>query len=158
MKPAAILLLTLLTLTLAPAAAASDRKDSGPLEQRVERVSQGLRCPVCQSLSVWDSPSQVSEAMRMRIRDLARRGESDAQIRAYFVARYGDWILLSPPRHGIALAVWLAPLLILLAGAAAATATVSGWRRRARALAAVDGAALAAGRAQLAELEQRRLP
>lgn len=156
MRRAAILLLALLTLV--PAAAASDRKDSGPLEQRVERVSQGLRCPVCQSLSVWDSPSQVSEAMRMRIRDLARRGESDAQIRAYFVARYGDWILLSPPKQGIGLAVWLAPLLILLAGTAAATATVAGWRKRARALAAVDGAALAAARARLAELEQRRAP
>lgn len=152
MRRATILLLALLLLA-APAALASDRQDTSPLERRVERIAAELRCPVCQNLSVWDSPSNVAESFRMRIRQLARSGESDAQIRAYFVARYGDWILLSPPKRGIALVVWLAPLLILAAGAVAATATVAGWRKRARTLAAVDGGTLAAGRAQLAEFE-----
>lgn len=157
MRHATLLLLAAFLLS-APAALASDRQDTSPLEQRVQRIASALRCPVCQNLSVWDSPSSVAETFRLRIRELARSGASDAQIRSYFVARYGDWILLSPPKRGIGLALWLAPLTILLAGAAAAAATVRHWRRRALALAATDPAALAAGRARLDELERTAAP
>ena len=150
----ALVLLLALALVSVPAALASDRGESGALAQRVAAISKGLRCPVCQNLSIWDSPSAVAHAMRLRVRDLARQGRSDAEIRAYFVSRYGEWVLLSPPREGLGLVLWLAPAVILAAGLAGVGVAVARWRRRAAALAAVDPAALAVARAQLDELEE----
>jgi cytochrome c-type biogenesis protein CcmH len=147
-------LLALAVLLAAPAGVASDRTDRGPLGRRVEQIAQELRCPVCQNLSVWDSPSAVAHGMRLRIRDLARQGASDEEVKTYFVDRYGEWVLLSPPREGVGLAVWLAPLVVLLAGLAVAGTVVARWRRRARELAAVEPAALAEARARLDELER----
>jgi cytochrome c-type biogenesis protein CcmH len=154
----AIAFAALTALLAVPAAFASDRSDTGPLREKVERVASGLRCPVCQNLSVWDSPSPVAHGMRLRIRELARDGASDAEIEAYFVDRYGEWVLLSPPREGIGLAVWLAPGVLLLAGFAVAGAVVARWRRRTRELAGVEPAALAEARARLDELERGLSP
>lgn len=138
----------------APAAHAADRQRTDAAERRVETVARELRCPVCQNLSVWESQSTAAHTFRLRIRRLVAQGATDAQIRDYFTARYGDWILLSPPKRGIGLAVWLAPLAILAGGVAAAAVTVRQWRRRAAALAAARGEGLAAARARLDELER----
>lgn len=73
------------------------RLSSVEIERRTDALAAQLRCPVCQQLSVRDSPSRVSRMFRGRIRDLVAQGRSDDQVRAFFVARYGEWILLSPP-------------------------------------------------------------
>lgn len=148
--------LAVVVLALAPAAAAADRSAPEPLRQRIERITDELRCPVCQNLSVWDSPSPVAHGMRLRVRDLVRRGASDAEIRAYFVGRYGEWVLLRPPRRGIAMSVWLAPAVLLGAGALAVAAVVARWRRRARALSAASPERIAAGEALLGQSERGR--
>src|SRR2546422_3967270 len=79
-------------------------------EETVHEVAAQLRCVVCQNLSVADSPSEMASQMRAIIRDRLAAGERPAEVRQYFVDRYGEWILLSPPRRGFNLLVWLVPL------------------------------------------------
>ncbi len=88
------------------------------VDPRVQRIASKLRCPVCQNESVADSPSELSAQMRTLIRDRLAAGETEEQILRYFVSRYGEWILLEPPRHGVLWIVWLAPTVALLGGAA----------------------------------------
>lgn len=100
----------LLALALALAIA---RPESA--EQRVDRIASGLRCPVCQALSVRDSPSGTARAIRDVIARRVAEGGSDDEIRDEFRRAYGDWILLSPPLDVRAL-LWALPLAILLPG------------------------------------------
>lgn len=102
-------------------------------ERRADALAAQLRCPVCQNLSVKDSPSDVAASFRARIRELVRAGKSDQEVKDFFVARYGEWVLLSPPKRGIGLVVWLAPLVSVLAGLALVGLAVARWMRRARA-------------------------
>ena len=84
----------------------------------VRVIASKLRCPVCQNESVADSQSELSAQMRTLIRDKLAAGETEDQIVRYFVSRYGEWILLEPPRQGVLWFVWLAPVVALLGGAA----------------------------------------
>lgn len=88
------------------------------VDPRVQRIASKLRCPVCQNESVADSPSELSAQMRTLIRDRLAAGETEEQILHYFVSRYGEWILLDPPRQGVLWLAWLAPTAALLGGAA----------------------------------------
>src|SRR5262245_45390207 len=65
-------------------------------------------------------------------RDHSRAAGRRGELQRYFVERYGEWILLSPPRHGFNLLVWLLPLGAVLAGLAAAALLIRRWTRRAR--------------------------
>jgi cytochrome c-type biogenesis protein CcmH len=69
-------------------------------EQTVHDVSAQLRCVVCQNLSVADSPSEMAAQMRGIVRERLEAGETPEQVHEYFVARYGEWILLAPRRSG----------------------------------------------------------
>jgi cytochrome c-type biogenesis protein CcmH len=100
----------------------------GTLDERVHQIAAGLRCPVCMNLSVADSPSPLAGEMRTEIEAQLRAGRTPEQIRAFFVDRYGEWILLLPPRHGWNLLPWAVPIVGLLAGVAVWVALV---RRRA---------------------------
>src|SRR5260370_1122144 len=83
--------------------------DAPVSEDTVHEVASQLRCVVCQSLSVADSPSETAHQMKDIIREHLAAGESPEQVRAYFVEKYGTWILLSPPRQGFNLLVWVVP-------------------------------------------------
>src|SRR5574337_1306371 len=89
---------------------------AGSLEERTLRLAAELRCPVCQNLSVADSPSEMATQMREVIHDKLKNGESPDQIRSYFVSRYGEWILLSPARRGFNWVAWLLPFVAILGG------------------------------------------
>lgn len=88
--------------------------------EQVEAVASTLRCPTCQGLSVADSPSTVADSMRDIITEQIDAGRSPDEVRAYFTARYGDWILLSPQPSGLGWLVWVLPI------AAIALAVVAG--------------------------------
>jgi cytochrome c-type biogenesis protein CcmH len=96
----------------------------------VHEVAAQLRCVVCQNLSVADSPSEMASQMRAVIRERLAAGEQPAQVIEYFVDKYGEWILLSPRRHGFNLLVWLLPPFAILAGIVLVAMVVRRWVRR----------------------------
>ena len=87
------------------------------IEDRVREIASELRCVVCQNLSVADSPSDMAKEMRNLVQELVQQGKSREEIQAYFVSRYGEFVLLSPPKHGFNLLVWGLPFIALVVGA-----------------------------------------
>lgn len=75
-----------------------------------------LRCPVCQGLSVNDSPASLAVKMRAQVRELYQKGYTEDQILAYFEKSYGQFVRLKPPLRGINWLVWIAPVLGLALG------------------------------------------
>ncbi|MGB4781799.1 cytochrome c-type biogenesis protein [Candidatus Methylomirabilis sp.] len=90
---------------------------AGSIEDQTLLLAAELRCPVCQNLSVADSPSEMATQMREVILEKLKNGETPEQIRGYFVSRYGEWILLAPTRKGFNWIAWLLPLGVILVGA-----------------------------------------
>ena len=87
------------------------------VDARAVRLESELRCPVCQGVSIADSPAQSAQEMRALVRQQVAQGDSDGQVLAFFVARYGQWILLTPSSSGLELGLWLAPGAIVVGGA-----------------------------------------
>lgn len=90
---------------------------SPSLDDRARQLEAEIRCPVCQGLSIADSPAVFAQQMRAVVHDQLAGGSSDDGVRAYFVERYGRWILLAPSATGPDAALWLAPALIVVVGA-----------------------------------------
>jgi cytochrome c-type biogenesis protein CcmH len=84
------------------------------IEDRVRMLAHQLRCPTCQSQSVKDSDAGLSLNMKAKIRDLIHAGKSDGEILDYFVKRYGEWILRSPPKSGFNLLLWVLPVVVMI--------------------------------------------
>jgi cytochrome c-type biogenesis protein CcmH len=99
-------------------------------EKTVHEIGAQLRCVVCQSLSVADSPSETANQMRGIIRERLAAGDSPEQVKAYFVDKYGLWILLAPPREGFNLLVWVVPFVGLAAGLVLVVLLMRRWSRR----------------------------
>lgn len=102
---ALLALFGLVVVELLRPAAAPTRSEQARL------IATELRCPDCQALSVAESETAAAAAIRRQIVEQLAAGRSAAQIRAYFVARYGEWILLAPPSP---FAWWIPPLGVLL--------------------------------------------
>jgi cytochrome c-type biogenesis protein CcmH len=88
------------------------------LERATVALASRMRCPVCQGMSVADSPAASAVAMLGQTRDLLERGYTEQQVLDYFVRSYGEFVLLEPTARGFNLVVWLAPAIAVLAGAA----------------------------------------
>jgi cytochrome c-type biogenesis protein CcmH len=133
----ALLLTALLFLSAARAAPPMTNEE---VERRVLAITDDLRCPTCQGLSVKDSEAGFSQQIRDKVRLMVIEGQSDEDIKAYFVARYGEWILRAPKKEGFGLVLWLLPGLAIVAAGGAIF-----WRmhRRAKAQAAVPASPLA---------------
>jgi len=109
----------------APQPMASDTL-SPEQEARVQRIGEQLRCPICQGLSIAASGSAAARVELERVREMIREGKTDQEIKDFFVARYGDWVLLSPRAEGANLIVWLGPALLLLVGGITIARTLRG--------------------------------
>lgn len=128
------------TLTLAVAlvgallasAVASGAQERSPeeLDALTKQIASQLRCPVCRQLSVEDSPSDLAREVKGVIRDKLEEGATPEEVRAYFVSKYGEWILLEPPKEGFNLLVWVTPLLALLGGGTFLAVQLTRWMRR----------------------------
>lgn len=102
------------------------------VEQRVMTITDALRCPTCQAISVKDSEASFSTEIRDKVRRMVEEGQTDDQIKAYFVDRYGEWILRAPLKRGLGLVVWTLPV-VAVVGAGGAIAWSILRRRRNRA-------------------------
>ena len=93
-------------------------------EGRARALFQEIRCLVCQNESIDDSDAQLADDLRRIVREQIRSGRTDAEVRAFLVARYGKFVLLKPPFDAGTALLWLGPFGVL------AAAAVIVWRRR----------------------------
>ena len=113
-RPLARILLALIAhLLIATAALAA----TDPLADRMHRLTQELRCLVCQNESLADSRAPLALDLKREIRQKMEQGDSDAQIRDFLRQRYGDFVNYNPPVSARTLLLWVGPLLLLVAGA-----------------------------------------
>ncbi|MDA1080431.1 MAG: cytochrome c-type biogenesis protein CcmH [Gemmatimonadetes bacterium] len=118
------------------------------LEARTSALASTLRCPVCQGLSIQDSPSELAQQMRSVVRDHLAAGKTDREVRAYFISKYGEWILLSPQPYGFNLLVYALPVFLLVGGLGFVVMKVRSWTAvSANGVAAEGAAAAIAGQA-----------
>jgi len=85
-----------------------------PLERTMLDIAQKLRCTVCQNQPVSESNSGLAKDMRDVITEKLKQGQNEAQIMQFFVERYGDYVLLEPPRSGNGVPLWLFPPVLLV--------------------------------------------
>src|SRR6266480_6781266 len=116
MRRVSILILMLLSL-LAPALAKEAKPVEDPqIEQRMQALTQQLRCLVCQNETLADSHADLAEDLRKEIREQMKAGKSDQEIIAFLTQRYGDFVLYKPPVKSTTYLLWFGPFVLLFAG------------------------------------------
>jgi len=88
------------------------------LEKRVMKLSQELRCLVCQNETLADSRADLAVDLRNQVREQMRAGKTDKEIVVYLTERYGDFVLYRPPVKPTTYLLWFGPFLLLLGGLA----------------------------------------
>jgi cytochrome c-type biogenesis protein CcmH len=111
-------LAALAAFTLVAGAAKMETPADAAFDVRLKKLESELRCLVCQNQTLADSNASLAEDLRREVRDLARSGKDDAEIRAYLVARYGDFVLYDPPLKRTTWLLWIGPFALLAGGAA----------------------------------------
>ncbi len=112
-------------LALFAAAFTADAREAIPvgqdpaIEQRMMKLSEELRCLVCQNQTLADSQADLAADLRQEIRELMQKGQTDEQVKRYLVARYGDFVLYRPPLKWVTWLLWFGPALLMVAGLAA---------------------------------------
>jgi cytochrome c-type biogenesis protein CcmH len=130
MKRLTLSLMLLTSLFVAAGAKeAQPTSDDPQLEQRVMKLSQELRCLVCQNETLADSRADLAEDLRRQIREQMKAGKSDKEIIAFLTDRYGDFVLYRPPVKPATYALWFGPFILLAAGLAVLYKYL-GYRRR----------------------------
>lgn len=148
----ALLAVFLLLVLCAPALAVRpDEMLADPaLEARARTISEGLRCLVCQNQSIDDSDADLAHDLRVIVRERLTAGDTDDEVRAYLVARYGEYVLLNPVVAPHTLLLWIAaPVVLVIGGIVVVMAA-----RRKRAVATGDAELSAEELKALEELER----
>jgi cytochrome c-type biogenesis protein CcmH/NrfF len=112
----ALAAIALVALSLAAAATKMDVPADVAFDARIKHLESELRCLVCQNQTLADSNADLADDLRREVRDLARSGKSDDEIKAYLVARYGDFVLYRPPLKATTLLLWAGPFVLLAGG------------------------------------------
>lgn len=131
--------LVVVVVLLALVTASCVTEDDLTADQRVYQLSQQLMCPVCDGQTLDQSQAQLSEDMKAVLRTKIEDGETNAQIRAYFVERYGEIVLASPEAGGFNVIAWVVPGLIFIAGGLLVGNAYVNMRRRGRLAGESDG-------------------
>ncbi|SRR6266496_2153418 len=121
MRRTRLLLLLLLLCSVAPALTAKEAQSSAAdpvIEKRLKKLSEELRCLVCQNETLADSRADLAEDLRREIRDQMKAGKSDQEIIAFLTQRYGDFVLFRPPVKPTTYLLWFGPFLLLAVGLA----------------------------------------
>lgn len=85
-------------------------------EKRLQKLSEELRCLVCQNQTIADSNAELAQDLRREVRTMIKDGKSDKEIVEFMVVRYGDFVLYRPPVKGITLLLWGGPVALMLIG------------------------------------------
>lgn len=145
-----------LALCLAPQLAAAVQPDEilpdPGQEARARAITRELRCVVCQSESIDDSNADIARDLRLLVRERIVAGDSDAEVQAFVVDRYGEYVLFRPPFNARNAALWLSGPILLLLGGGIAFAFI---RRRAAAPPPTRAPLSPEEEARLAELTRR---
>lgn len=107
------------------------------LEQRALRLTNELRCLVCQNQTIADSNAELAVDLRKQVREQLKQGKSEQEILDYMVNRYGDFVLYRPPVKAQTLVLWLGPF-VLMAGGLFILLSFLRHRRKAEAAAAPE--------------------
>ena len=127
MRPRGWIVLILLLSGGTLLAAQTQQPLDSALEAQTRAVSAELRCPVCQGESIQDSPAALAQEMKAVVREQLAAGRSPDEVKAYFVEKYGEWILLRPKARGWNVLVYALPVLALVLGAAVVTRLTRRW-------------------------------
>ena len=105
---------------------------SGPMTeaQRVRHIASEIRCPTCRNQSAAESDAAAAKAVRDEIDRRVRAGQSDGEIVAFMVSRYGSDILLKPEGSGVASLVWVLPVVAVVVALAGLAFAFRRWRAR----------------------------
>jgi cytochrome c-type biogenesis protein CcmH len=121
MKRLVLFALLLLSTALPAGAVQPGEQLADPvLEARARTLSREIRCLVCQNESIDDSEADLAHDLRVIVRERILAGDNDEQVKAFLVARYGDFVLLKPPVKPSTLALWFGPFAVLALAAAGA--------------------------------------
>ncbi|HET9458857.1 MAG TPA: cytochrome c-type biogenesis protein [Sphingomicrobium sp.] len=102
--------------SLPPAYWANRQLPDSRQEARAQALMEEIRCLVCQGQSIADSDAELASDMRDMIRRRIASGEKPSAIRAWLIERYGPWISYRPPAEPVTWPLWIAPILLLVAG------------------------------------------
>jgi cytochrome c-type biogenesis protein CcmH len=119
-----VLIVAFVLLSLGAAVAAQTPRNEAEMEAMVRSLAAQMRCPVCQGVSIQESPTELAYEMKDVIRQQLQQGKSPEEVKTYFVQRYGEWILLQPQPQGFNLIVYVLPGVMLLVGAGVVYRTV----------------------------------
>jgi cytochrome c-type biogenesis protein CcmH len=126
--PWAVLALVLVVALAAGATGDSGSDGGDSVEARTARLSRELRCPTCRGLSVADSDAKAAQAIRDEIAARVEAGQTDDEVRAFLVSRYGEDILLEPSGSGFTGLVWALPVAVGVIAAAGLAVAFRRWR------------------------------
>lgn len=116
-------------ITVIALAVGAQSSEARSVDERLQSIGNGVRCPTCSGQSVATSDAPAAKAIRSQIRDDIEAGRDDDTIRARLTGSYGDDVLLNPPRSGFAGLVWVVPVAAVIVAFGGVALAFRRWER-----------------------------